>query len=175
PSINTYILASAGYKPGGVVLNTASEFDKEGLTNYEAGIKMDAFERRLQMNVAAFFMDWKDMQIPTLKIENTNGAFTLEQRILNVDAHSTGLEFEVKALPTEHLFLGAGIGYLKAEFDGFGPDLPFIFNKMAFDLEGDTLPRSPEWTLNAVGQFNFKALKQNDAFVRLEWTYRSET
>ena len=52
---------------------------------------------------------------------------------------------------------------------------PFIFNKMAFDLDGDTLPRSPEWTLNAVGQFNFKALKQNDAFVRLEWTYRSET
>src|SRR5262249_41647076 len=112
PNINTYVLASKGYKPGGVGLNTASEFDKEGLTNYEAGIKMDAFERRLQMNVAAFFMDWKDMQIPTLKVENTNGQFTLEQRILNVDAHSTGLEFEVKALPTEHLFLGAGIGYL---------------------------------------------------------------
>ncbi|MEP7244456.1 MAG: TonB-dependent receptor [Gammaproteobacteria bacterium] len=174
-NINTYVLASAGYKPGGVVLNTASEFDKERLLNYEAGIKMDAFERRLQVNVAAFFMDWKNMQIPTLKIENTNGAFTLEQRILNVDAHSSGLEFEVKALPSEHLFLGAGIGYLKAKFDGFGPEEPFIFNKMAFDLDGDTLPRSPEWTLNAVGQFNFKALKQNDAFVRLEWSYRSET
>ena len=173
-NINTYVLASAGYKPGGVVLNTASEFDKERLVNYEAGIKMEALERRLQMNVAVFFMDWTDMQIPTLKIENTNGAFTLEQRILNVDAHSTGFEFEVKALPTEHLYLGAGVGYLKAEFDGFGPDEPFIFNRMAFDLDGDTLPRSPEWTLNAVGQFNFKALNQEDAFVRLEWSYRSE-
>jgi iron complex outermembrane recepter protein len=174
-NINTYVLASAGYKPGGVVLNTASEFDKERLLNYEAGIKMDGFDRRLQLSLSAFFMDWKDMQIPTLKIENTNGQFTLEQRILNVDAHSTGLELELKALPLEHLFLGAGVGYLKAQFDGFGLDEPFIFNRMAFDLDGDTLPRSPEWTLNAVGQFNFKALQQDDAFVRLEWSYRSET
>jgi iron complex outermembrane receptor protein len=157
------------------VLNTASEFAKERLWNYEAGLKMSAFDRRLTVNAAAFFMDWKDMQIPTLKIENSAGQFTLEQRILNVDAHSAGLELEVNALPTEHLFVGAGVGYLKAQFDGFGPEEPFIFNRMAFDLDGDTLPRSPEWTLSAVGQLNFKALHQRDAFVRLEWSYRSET
>jgi iron complex outermembrane receptor protein len=42
-------------------------------------------------------------------------------------------------------------------------------------LRGERLPRSPKWTLNAVGQYDFHVTENTKSFVRLEWSYRSKT
>ncbi|MDZ4731737.1 MAG: TonB-dependent receptor [Xanthomonadales bacterium] len=173
--VTTYFLISAGYKPGGSVLQTDTRYEEERLWNYEAGLKMKALNNRLSLNAAIFTMDWQGMQIPTLDTELIDGQIFLNTEILNVDASSSGAELEIQALPSEDWFFSAGIGYLHAKFDGFGDDDPYIFEGMAFDLDGETLPRSPEWTLNAVGQYNFNLSDQYDAFLRVEWAYRSET
>lgn len=173
--INTYLVASAGYKPGGSVLDTDTRYEDERLWNYEAGIKVQALNNRLTVNAAVFHMVWDGLQVPTLDTEIVNGMIELNTEILNIDATSSGVELEVQLLPTDQLFLAAGIGYLNAEFDGFGPDDPYLFENMAFDLDGKTLPRSPEWTLSAVGQYNNQFTADYEGFVRLEWSYRSET
>jgi iron complex outermembrane receptor protein len=173
--INAYLVASAGYKPGGSVLDTNTRYEDERLWNYEAGLKMQALDSRLAVNAAIFHMQWDGLQIPTLDTEFVDGMIELNTEILNIDATSSGVELEIQALPTDQLFLAAGIGYLKAEFDGFGADDPYIFEGMAFDIDGKTLPRSPEWTLNFVGQYNSQLTADYEGFIRTEWSYRSET
>ncbi len=173
--IDAYLVASAGYKPGGALLDTATRYEEERLWNYEAGIKMQALDDRLTINAAVFHMIWDGLQIPTLDTEFVDGEIELNTRILNIDATAYGAELETQYMPTDYLYLAAGIGYLSNEFDGFGADDPYVFEAMAFDIDGKRLPRSPEWTLNFVGQYERPLTTDYDAFVRVEWSYRSET
>lgn len=64
PEVMSYVSVSTGYRPGsynprpfqatGVVA-----VDPEESTAYEIGMKTDLFDRRLRLNVAAFYTDWE--------------------------------------------------------------------------------------------------------------------
>jgi iron complex outermembrane recepter protein len=64
-----YALFSEGYRPGG--FNSAGflqikasrvSFSPDHLANYEAGLKLSLFDRRLSLRSAVFFDRWKDIQ-----------------------------------------------------------------------------------------------------------------
>ena len=38
-------------------------YGPDTLTNYEAGLKSEWLENRLQLNVSLFYMEWEDIQI----------------------------------------------------------------------------------------------------------------
>jgi iron complex outermembrane recepter protein len=184
-NVNAYFSISAGYKPGGKQLAnrdtatgsvfTAVPYDDEKIWNYEGGIKLQAFDKRLQVNAAAFYMEWIGLQVPTVDAEISPGGAFSNAQIVNADAHTTGFELELRAVVGSSLFVGAGVGYLRARFDGFRHDEPYVFEDMAFELDGETLPRAPEWTLSMVGQYDFTLMNSLKSFIRLEWSYRSET
>ena len=87
-------------------------FDSETLWNYEIGAKFGFADGRGQFNIAAFYADIADLQMPVV-------AGTCSSRIVvNVpEAHSTGVEFELTAAPTDRFDFGISAIYTESEVD----------------------------------------------------------
>ena len=59
-----YVSFNTGIKSGGFnVINPSPRFLPEKLTAYEAGVKSELFDNRLRLNVAAFYYDYKNVQV----------------------------------------------------------------------------------------------------------------
>lgn len=66
PDKTAYVSATRGFKAGGfnaVAPTGASAYGQEKSWNYEVGLKAEWFGRRLRTNVAAFYIDWEDLQL----------------------------------------------------------------------------------------------------------------
>ena len=108
---------STGFKAGGFdarANNPGSwEFLEEEVIAYELGIKSSLWEGRAELNVAAFFTDYDNLQIAqfdgTLGFNVGNAAKT----------EVTGLEVDGRVLLTESLTLGYALGFLDHEFTDF--------------------------------------------------------
>lgn len=112
-----YLSYSEGFKSGGgnqraifpeddtSVLLYGPEF----VEVYEAGFKTSWFERRLNLNGAAFYTDYKDIQI--------NVQLGFVPVVQNAgDAEIKGFELELNALPLENLEVNASLAYLDAKY-----------------------------------------------------------
>ncbi len=118
-----YVLYSTDYRAGG--LNTAglyplprirTRFAPDRLRNYEAGVKLHGFERRLSLRAAAFFDQWRDIQ--TDRYLASGLAYTA-----NVgDAEIRGLEAEVGYAFAGGLSLKGDLLLTKARFTRRNPD-----------------------------------------------------
>ncbi len=176
--LTAYANLSNGYKPGGLTFNeqfgTTIPFRKESMWNYELGVKWRGLDNRVQVNAAVFYMDWEDLQIPSVQILIVDNVILNNFVLDNIAAESKGFELEVQALATEQFLIGGSVGYLKATFQENGADDPFVINNNGFDIDGVTIPRAPEWTLSLFGQYDF-TIGERPAWVRAEWSYRDET
>ncbi len=153
--------ASKGFRLGGVndplnvPLCTAQDraifggyqrFSDESLWNYEVGVKMQ--QRGFSFNAAAFHTRMKDLQV-------TLDAGSCSSRVVfNVPkAHSTGIELEMTARPTDSLELSFSGAAVNAEFDstvndGTGAVLGGI-------RDGNRLPSVPKLQFTASATYNF--------------------
>ncbi|MFT7220911.1 MAG: iron complex outermembrane receptor protein [Candidatus Azotimanducaceae bacterium] len=86
-------------------------YDDETVWNYETGFKA-GWDNGIKLNVAVFHAEIEDLQV-------TLDAGSCSSRIsFNVEeAHSTGLEFELTAEPTDGLILSLAGSTLESEFD----------------------------------------------------------
>ncbi|MGE0358135.1 MAG: TonB-dependent receptor [Burkholderiales bacterium] len=153
--------ASKGFRLGGVndplnvPLCTAQDraifggyqrFSDESLWNYEVGVKMQ--QRGFSFNAAAFHTRMKDLQV-------TLDAGSCSSRVVfNVPkAHSTGIELEMTARPTDRLELSFSGSAVNAEFDstvndGSGAVLGGI-------RDGNRLPSVPKLQFTASATYDF--------------------
>jgi iron complex outermembrane receptor protein len=111
---------SRGYKAGGfrvgidTVLGAFPYTDNESVDAFEVGLKRNW--RRVQANLAAFYYDYKDLQIPLVVANLSGGLAVSESRFLNVsEAQSYGLELEGVWSPIEPLRITASYGYLHTQ------------------------------------------------------------
>ncbi|RMF11510.1 MAG: TonB-dependent receptor [Alphaproteobacteria bacterium] len=105
----------------------------EKVWNYEVGAKTDWLDGRLRLNMAAFYLDYTDLQQFLLDAQ-------LRLVTFNVDAEVKGLEVETVIAPTRWLQLGGNLAYLDTEIKGSAVS--------GIDLDGNKLPRSPKWSYN---------------------------
>ena len=128
-----YLSVSRGFKSGGfnVRANTIAApgsdlpFDDEVLDMAEVGIKSVLLDRRLVLNAAAFYGDYKDVQVSTFT--TVNGAFfgqflnagnaTLKGLEVEFDASSVG--FSWLGFSGQGSYLGADPDPLDNNHDGF--------------------------------------------------------
>lgn len=172
-NITWYGTISKGYKSGGTQEAPVPEFqsyDPEDLWNYEVGMKGDFMDNRLRINAAVFYMDWTDLQVAFQEnYRDENGDFQLFGGVNNADkATSKGAELMATALLTEHLILNFNVGYLKAKFK----DFIAVVDSQNYVLDGETIPNSPEWTVSADAEYDFRVTDTWDGWVRLEYTFR---
>jgi outer membrane receptor protein involved in Fe transport len=93
-------------------------FDQEKLDNYELGAKTSWFDRRLTLNGAVFYQDFKNKQVSTQITDPVTGV--LSPRIINAGkADVLGAEIEAVWYATENLTLNVGYTYLDTEYTDF--------------------------------------------------------
>tara|TARA_R110002073_G_scaffold50575_4_gene133634 strand:+ start:1200 stop:3770 length:2571 start_codon:yes stop_codon:yes gene_type:complete len=115
-----YLTYSKGFKSGGFEMKglEISEFEPEEVTNYELGIKFDAFDQRVRFNTAFYYMDYDDIQI---RITEQGRSFA--DILLFIDnagaATITGFETELTVLPLPNVVLNATTSYTDARYDEF--------------------------------------------------------
>ena len=142
--IMAYASYSHGYKGGGYSIGQFDEFDPETVDNFEVGIKSQFADGKAQVNVAAFYNDYQDLQVNYL-------LGTLYLTYNAAEATIKGVEIESTILVTDQFMIGANLTWLDAEFDEyiFDPGPPEI------DLAGDTLNRAPEYSASVSAQYDF--------------------
>lgn len=150
-----------------------SRFDPEKIWAYEAGLKGTFLDNRLRTNLAAFFYDYKDLQV-TVYDQGLS-------RIRNAaSAEIKGIDLQVNALITEQLQFDMSYAYLDATFKSFpsatDPDLPLIDGQpQLIELSGSTLPHSPKHTLFLGAQYSIPLTDDAGSItLRGEYSLRSK-
>ena len=177
-----YGTVSRGYKAGGYTIDFNSaggapnrgivneKFDEETLWNYEVGLRSEWFDRRLRLNVSAFYLEWDDLQLETFFFTVPGDATSNIQKTINVEeAEAKGFELELAAAPAERFLITAGLGYTDSEINS--DDFARISGNLTVSLKGRTLPRAPEWTWN-MGMHYSWPWDGNEMYISGEWIYR---
>jgi len=116
-------------------------FTSDSLKSYEIGIKGSFLDGSLQLDTAAYYMDWSDLQARVLASEAT-GNFLILGNVGSADI--TGFEMGVLLRPEEapHITFGGNLTLLNAELAEAIPtgSGPFPGQK------GDRIPDVPEKT-----------------------------
>ncbi|SEH19231.1 iron complex outermembrane recepter protein [Sphingopyxis sp. YR583] len=143
--VQSYIQWSKGYKSGGVNLPGGAGtilplYRPEEMSAFEAGIKSQFLDRTVTLNVAAWYYDYKDLQIT----RNVPPATT---EVNNADAEIYGVEAELRWNPTRNLNLFVAPTWQHAVFKDFTTFDSVTAQQV--DLDGSPLPRAPKFTVNA--------------------------
>ena len=152
-----YARVAKGYRPGGpnvippsAPANTPSSFAPDKVTSYEAGFKGESADHRLTLDVAAFHIDWKGIQLLTVVNNfgiNANGA----------NAKSDGVEFNATARLEGGLTLSVNGAYTDAKLSG-------DTSALVGGKKGDQLPFTPKLSLGLNGDYSW-SLGDKQAYV----------
>ena len=119
-SINTYARVATAYKAGGYNLRTAlptiDPFEEETLLQYELGVKTRWLDNSLQVNFAAFFSDYDDIQTDVFAA-GPGGATSVT--VNGGKAEIPGVELEVLAEPFEGVRLNMNYGWIDPKYKSY--------------------------------------------------------
>ena len=106
--------ATRGFKSGGWNARGTSPaellpFDAEKAWSYEAGVKSELLDRRLRVNLSAYWLDVGGLQTPSGFVR-ANGSIGFVTRNF-ADYENKGIELEINAVPARGLNLFAAFGY----------------------------------------------------------------
>ncbi|MEO7135840.1 MAG: TonB-dependent receptor, partial [Vicinamibacterales bacterium] len=169
PAVGVLLYASAtkGFKSGGfnfASVNTAQGFAPETLWSYEAGAKLDLFDRVLRLNGTVFHYDYSQLQVQSFLspgvIDITNAS----------DAKVDGAEFEAQLRPAAWLKLGGNLAYLNARYKNYTSALKP--GNVRFDASGNRLNLAPRWSYSMFAEAS-TAIGAGSGFVRGEYNYRT--
>jgi iron complex outermembrane receptor protein len=136
--------------PPNAPANTPSSFAPDKVTSYEAGFKGESADHRFSLDVAAYHIDWKGIQLLTVVNNfgiNANGA----------DATSDGVEFNATARLASGLTVSANGAYTDAKLSGDTSDL--VGGK-----KGDQLPFTPKISVGFNGDYSW-SIGDKEAYV----------
>ncbi|MGD0536570.1 MAG: TonB-dependent receptor [Verrucomicrobiota bacterium] len=163
-----YGTVSRGYKAGGFNPLAPAGYDaygEETSWNYEIGAKTSWLDGHLQANLAAFYINWSNLQL------NQPYALVNNYYIANAgNADSKGVELELNGRPLPGWDLFGGASCTDAHFlsgahairtDAYG-------NSTLEDVSGNHLIYAPQFTANAGTQYAFPISRKVTLFARAE-------
>ena len=143
-----YASYSQGFTSGGFnVFGLAPEFDSQELDAFEVGLKSDLLDRRVRLNVSAYYNDFTNLQlrlpVPTGGVDIANAA----------SAEIYGLELETIIVPADGWRISGNLALMEATFEGgqvpavpggvnfpFGAPIPLV----PVSIDGNRLSRAPD-------------------------------
>lgn len=179
-----YATYSEGFHSGGVTAGAIDEeeydgssrpmenpiaFKPEKVKNYEVGLKLQAFDQRVQANMAVFYMDYTNMQV-------TSSGSKAGIPIPFVDnvgkAAIQGFEGEFIFQPTMNWRIMANIAYTHAEmkeWEAINYELPVPFIspevvRTTMVRDDEPMPRVPRWQAFFLTDYTFQ-LANNDLII----------
>jgi outer membrane receptor protein involved in Fe transport len=202
-----YALYTEGYRVGGI--NRANrradwsrtlwgqEWDPDRLKNYEVGLKSRWADNTVQLNLTAFYMDWKDFQHEVVDPSGGDCVYPEEEPtcrpgtgagredgstntqtlpwisiVGNVgDAHNAGVTAELDWVPSDQWRVGANAMWLEAELDSVTSD------ERAGLEPGQQLPNFPKFQGAAWATYSWPVsfAGAGEMFLRGQASYMGET
>lgn len=157
PDVLAYASVDRGFKAGGfnigLITSVAerTQVDPEYLTSYEIGLKSTLFDRKLRLNLSAFYYDYTDLQV--LSVNRQAGSTVPTLGLDNAaDATIKGIEIEATAVPTDWLDLGFNMGVLDAKYRNYTSGAIDPATGQPRDFSGNRLPGAPKLTVSTYGQ-----------------------
>lgn len=150
-----------------VIFGNQGTFDDEKVWNYELGAKMQFAERRVTLNVAAFYSDIEGLQA-------TTDAGTCSSRIVfNVPkARSVGVEAELFARPNDTWDFGLSATWVNAELKSSVTSTSGGVTSIVSGLaEGKRLPTAPEFQAVASLGYTVPVSSDLNGFATLTLQY----
>ncbi len=150
-----YASWARGFRSGGydgraaTLVGVREPFDPETVDTYEAGLRMDLWDRRVRFNPTVFFTAYNDKQEERLiSFLGPGGVPETDTITVNAaEAEFWGVEIEAVANLRERLTVRASLGYLDAEFQKFLDPNP-LTGVLEDIADTARLRRAPEWTWN---------------------------
>ena len=170
-----YFLFSQGFRLGGSNSQRAAatglvpqNYGADTLNNYEAGLKSEWFDNRLQLNISAFYMVWEDIQI-----NNDGGVedkWWLRGMVNGDTARTMGLEVNWDASITNSLRFEGSVFLADPEFNS-----EFTLLNGDVVTDGTTMPISPEFKYYFAVEYTFWNWRDlGDVWVRFDTSHQSE-
>ncbi len=167
-----YASFSQGTKSGGFTTrllvpepnpNVAPDFDEETADSYEIGFKSRMFDDRLQLNMAAFYTIYDDIQVTVQR----NISPTFENAGEGV---IRGVEAEFESLITDTFRLSGGVGVLDAQYSSLEPGT--VLDR------GDRFVNTPNFSANLTANYTLPFVADymalNGEFrVQASWNHKS--
>lgn len=155
PGTMFYARVATGYQPGGPNVKlpgVPDQVDSSTLTNYELGLKSKFADNRVQVELAAFRIDWEDIQV----ISTFDGASGL---VNGGTARSQGLELSTLFQPSANLQLAFNAAYTDADLTEDFPTLvipspPYEVRQVS-GLASDTMPYTPKFSASLTADYYF--------------------
>ncbi len=159
--------------------NAVTVAESETLNSFEVGVKSQLMDNRLRLNVAAYVLEMDDQQLTAGSgVANAN-------QLINADStKGSGIEFDAELLATEKLSLSLGLSFNSTEIDDPGLSVlpcgapctvldPAGSFPGSVSLDGNDLPRAPEWTANFVARY-VTPMANGDLVFQTDWVYRDD-
>ena len=168
---NVYLTYSRGFRPGGLTQLGADPsqpplyaYQPEYSNNIEAGIKNTFLDNRLRLNVAFFYSNITNAQVPTLVLPS---AITITKNAGKLS--SKGAELEFAATPVKGLEADYSFGYTHATYE----TLKLSQNGSETDLAGKHQIFTPDVTSFLSLQYSYPLgdAQHVKLVVRGEWMY----
>jgi outer membrane receptor protein involved in Fe transport len=174
-----YWTSAEGFRVGGLnngtitsVISIPTSYGPDSLWNHEIGAKTSWADGRLNINTAAYFIDWKDIQV---EAADPLGAITY---ITNAGkAEIKGLEFELFARPVPQLYLQFVASVQDAKLTESqptsDPSLPGYDPNAG--VKGSKIPNIPKQQAAASASYNWPVFTDWRATLRADVVYRGST
>jgi len=153
-----YARAAKGFRPGGPNVlppeappGTPSTYDSDSVMSYEAGLKTQTEDGHWSLDLSAFHIKWKDIQLLAVVNNygvNTNGA----------GATADGVELTAGWRPLRGLRLSANGTWNKARLDD-------ATDPIVGGFKGDRLPFSPKYTAALLADYRWTIGDTTPAFA----------
>ncbi|WP_157219348.1 TonB-dependent receptor [Flavisphingomonas formosensis] len=161
--LNLYASYSEGFKAGGFTAPAFTTLDPvlpENIKNYEVGAKFVSPDRKLRVNLAAFYYRYSNIQVTIVDVVRSGGGVIRNAAA----ARGKGVELDSSFQATPWLQIFGGGSYLRARYrkfenaslagpvDAAGNPVPVGspnavgLGSVVEDLSGFPLNRAPKWT-----------------------------
>lgn len=144
-----YAQVARGYRPGGVnqvigLPDALVPYRPDSLWNYEAGLKAQALDGRIQLNSSAYHVRWGDLQVTGSR---PDGLFRF---VSNAGAATvSGIELELQARAAPGLHLRGNLSALRAKLS----EDQLNDNVVAAGRKGDRIPYTPSFTAGLSAEY----------------------
>jgi outer membrane receptor protein involved in Fe transport len=171
-----YANVAKGYKGGSfptyasLIYTSFLPVVQESLLDYEAGFKARLLDRKLSVNGAVFWYDYKNKQLLTKQPDLLSG---LSQQIANIPkSRIRGAELEMSATPVEGLRLTGAMTYLDAKITEY---VGTNAGGTQADFAGTKIPFTPKWQFLATADYDLPVTGPVRPFIGATFTKRSST
>jgi len=166
-----YLKTARGFRSGGqnirgsdVFPSSLEPFDPEIATTYEAGLKSELLDRRLRLNLAAYYTDVKGIQESTTLVSPTGSTATA---IGNAGkSRFYGFEAEANAVLPAGFRLDGTLAYINSKY------LDFKDPATGFDRSHEPFPLVPKWAASISPSWH-REFSFGGVGVRGDFSYQS--